>query len=539
MSLLDEIAVKLSTMSDDDKADLADRIADSSVGKMLWVPNPGPQTEAFYSPADELFYGGQAGGGKSDLLLGLALEAHTVSRIFRKQHNDREALIDRLVEILGSRDGYNGGDYVWRLPKRDAVIRFGAMSSPDSWERYQGDATDFKGWDEITHFKRHEYTTVNAWLRTTKEGQRCRVVSAGNPPVTANGMWIIDYYAPWLDPDHKDPAKPGELRWFASIGDDDSVEVSEDWRGEGPAGEEITPRSRTFIPAGLADNPDLAETGYASTLMALPPHLRDALAHGVFRAKLEDTERQVIPTAWIIAAQERWELRRHEIDQSPMTALGIDMADGGRDRMVCVPLYGTVFGEPQIKPGKEVRSTGEKMAFAVSAARDDPQFNVDAGGGYGGALISSLQSNNMNVVPIKAGSASRQSEAREPRRAFANKRAELIWRFREALDPDTGDNLALPPGRQIIAELTAFRELPHAEMRQTIRIESNDEITKRLGVSPDLAWGFIFAWAEPDAITREQRRSSVIQRQERAFRRGARPVVHRSHVKLSGNIHNR
>ena len=145
----------------------------------------------------------------------------------------------------------------------------------------------------------------------------------------------------------------------------------------------------------------------------------------------------------------------------------------------------------------------------------------------------------MNVVPIKAGSASRQSEAREPRRAFANKRAELIWRFREALDPDTGDNLALPPGRQIIAELTAFRELPHAEMRQTIRIESNDEITKRLGVSPDLAWGFIFAWAEPDAITREQRRSSVIQRQERAFRRGARPVVHRSHVKLSGNIHNR
>ena len=30
-----------------------------------WVPNPGPQTEAYFSEADELFYGGGAGGGKS------------------------------------------------------------------------------------------------------------------------------------------------------------------------------------------------------------------------------------------------------------------------------------------------------------------------------------------------------------------------------------------------------------------------------------------------------------------------------------------
>jgi hypothetical protein len=31
---------------------------------MKWVPNPGPQTEAYFSPADEIFFGGQAGGGK-------------------------------------------------------------------------------------------------------------------------------------------------------------------------------------------------------------------------------------------------------------------------------------------------------------------------------------------------------------------------------------------------------------------------------------------------------------------------------------------
>jgi hypothetical protein len=31
-----------------------------------WQPNPGPQTNAYYSQADELFYGGQAGGGKTE-----------------------------------------------------------------------------------------------------------------------------------------------------------------------------------------------------------------------------------------------------------------------------------------------------------------------------------------------------------------------------------------------------------------------------------------------------------------------------------------
>jgi hypothetical protein len=41
-----------------------------------WEPILGPQAEAYHSPADVLFYGGQAGGGKTDLLLGLALTAH-------------------------------------------------------------------------------------------------------------------------------------------------------------------------------------------------------------------------------------------------------------------------------------------------------------------------------------------------------------------------------------------------------------------------------------------------------------------------------
>lgn len=42
---------------------------------LLWAPQPGPQLQAFTSKADQLLYGGAAGGGKSDLAIGLALTA--------------------------------------------------------------------------------------------------------------------------------------------------------------------------------------------------------------------------------------------------------------------------------------------------------------------------------------------------------------------------------------------------------------------------------------------------------------------------------
>ena len=43
-----------------------------------WIPNPGPQTEAYLSEADIIHYGGQAGGGKTQLLLHQS--HHTVPR---------------------------------------------------------------------------------------------------------------------------------------------------------------------------------------------------------------------------------------------------------------------------------------------------------------------------------------------------------------------------------------------------------------------------------------------------------------------------
>jgi hypothetical protein len=66
LTLLEEITQKLGGLSPDDKkAVVADAVA--ATANMKWVPNPGPQTDAYFCPADVLLYGGQGGGGKSDL----------------------------------------------------------------------------------------------------------------------------------------------------------------------------------------------------------------------------------------------------------------------------------------------------------------------------------------------------------------------------------------------------------------------------------------------------------------------------------------
>ena len=97
----------------------------------LWQPERTnrPQVEAYNSQADLLLYGGAAGGGKSDLLLGLGLTAHERSVIFRHAYVALRGLEDRLIEIIGNRSGYNANDMALRLP--GCLIEFGALERPE------------------------------------------------------------------------------------------------------------------------------------------------------------------------------------------------------------------------------------------------------------------------------------------------------------------------------------------------------------------------------------------------------------------------
>lgn len=478
-SLLDEICLKLEALPAEQRQAAIDH-ALQATASMAWVPNPGPQTAAFYCEADELLYGGEAGGGKSDLLLGLAITCHQRSRILRRVNQDAAELGDRLVEILGHDRGYKQHPPTFKGEAGGALRQIdlrGCEQEKDK-QRFKGRARDLIGYDELADFLESQYVFINTWNRSTDPNQRCRIVGATNGPTTAEGQWITRRWGAWLDPKHPRPAKDGELRWYLTVeGHDTEVD------GPGPhevRGKLVKATSRTFIRSRLEDNPDLARTDYGDRLEGLPEELRRVYRDGDFTLGMRDDDWQVLPTAWIEQAQARW--TPSQPAEFAMTAMAVDVAPGGRDQVVLVWRYGGWYAPLVAK--REVDKDGSMVAgLVVSHRRDACPVVVDLGGGWGGDATIRLKDNGVAVAAFN-GVQKVTTKTADGKLSFFNKRAESIWRFREALDPtqEGGSAIALPPDPELKADLAAYRW----KLTPTgIQIESKDDIKDRIGRSPD------------------------------------------------------
>jgi len=455
-----------------------------------WTPQDGPQTAAYYSEADELFYGGAAGGGKTDLALGLAGTAHHRSIIFRRVFPSMRSIIERSREIYNthslshSKDSYNESLHIWRLAS-GRIIEFGTIQYEKDKTDYQGRPHDLYAWDELTEFTESQFRFVNGWNRTTKAGQRCRVVATGNPPTTPEGEWVVRYWAPWLDPQHTNPAQPGELRWFIVI-DGKDIEV-EDNKPVNHKGEVLEPRSRTFIPARLDDNAYLKDTGYRSVLQNLPEPLRSKYLYGDFNLSVVDDIWQCIPTEWIDAAQNRW--RQGVRPAVELRAVGVDPSRGGADDTVIAKLYATWL-EIVRHDGKDVSDGATGARYVTDAMESNAPIAVDVIG-YGASVYDHLKIlSGLTVTPVNVGSASSAVD-KTGRYHFVNLRSKLWWKFREALDPASGENIALPPDAQLKTDLRAPK---YQIVGGKIKVESKDDVKKRIGRSTDAADAVQLAW---------------------------------------------
>lgn len=472
-----------------------------------FIPNPGPQTEAMLSDADQLLYGGAAGGGKSFLTIGLAATEHRRSLILRREAVEIDGLVADSKVMLDGRGRFIGGnDNEWYL-NDGRHIKFGGMKEPDDWKRYRGQARDFMAFDEAEGFLENQVASLIAWVRTTIEGQRCRVVFATNPPTTAQGQWLIVWFAPWLDPTFPNPARPGELRWCI-VAAGKTVWVA------GPGehtrdGETFTAISRTFIPAKLLDNPFLASTDYAKRIDNLPEPLRSQLKYGSFTAGKEDQASQVIPTAWIDAAMARWS---PETARQPMSAIGVDVAQGGDDNTILAPLHGVAFGELVARPGRTTRDGPSVAALIVETRRGRGVPVIDCTGGWGGSVRDIMTGQGIDTVSFVASAGTDLRIKGGGELGFFNMRALAWWRFREALDPVGGDHVALPPDQALRAELA----MPTwSDRKGKIIVESKDDLRKRLGRSTDRADAVLMAWLHRNHVVEAtpvsfQRRKGII-----------------------------
>lgn len=447
----------------------------------VWVPLPGPQQMALESQADVLFYGGAAGGGKTDLLIGACLTQHLRSIIFRREGTQLKGIVDRIVEVVGTRDGYNGQDKSWKLGDRQ--IEFGACPHLGDESKYQGRPHDLKCFDEIPLFLEAQFRFLSGWLRSAVKGQRRRIICAGNPPTDSDGEWVIRYWGPWLDKDHPNPAKPGELRWFTTIDGEDREVGPEPFMHNGKL---ITPLSRTFIPSRISDNAYLMETGYEAQLQSLPEPLRSQMLEGDFRAGLGGDPFQAIPTEWVELSMAKWTADGK--NGKEMDSLGADIARGGRDKTVIARRHSLWFDLALAYPGSDTPNGPLAASLIVAALRDGAPAHVDVIG-VGGSVVDHLEGNRIHVEPVN-NSESSDATDRSGKLRFVNKRAENVWKMREALDPNYGDTIILPNDPELKADLCCAR---WKLTSRGIQIESKDEIKARIGRSPDKGDAYILA----------------------------------------------
>ena len=477
------------------------------LAKHRWRPLPGPQTMAYHSLADVIGFGGAAGGGKTDLAIGLALTQHYRTQVFRREGPQLKGIIDRLAEILASRQNINGNPPVYR-DTDDRQIEFNSMPNLGDETKYQGRPKDLLVIDEAANFLEQQVRFVKGWVRTTRPDQRTRTLLTFNPPTSAEGRWVISFFAPWLDKKHPlYPTDPGALRYVYvdPITGDDVWIPDNDGRPFVFVGNErcydfdplayrpeeiVRPESRTFIPSRITDNPFLVSTGYMSQLQALPEPLRSQMLLGDFQAGIEDDPWQVIPTRWVEIAQERWQERARKGETMSM---GVDVARGGKDNTVIAKRHKTEdtdlwFDRLQIHPGKETPSGRTVAGLVIAEHRDHAPIHLDVIG-VGASPYDVLAEASQPVYGVNVSERATEKD-KSGKLTFFNLRSQLWWKMREALDPEAENGICLPPDPELPKELCA----PRWELSgMTIKVESREDIIERVGRSPDRASALVLA----------------------------------------------
>jgi len=253
-------------------------------------PQPGPQEMFLKSPADIAIYGGGAGGGKSWALLLEPLrhsdKAEFTTVIFRRtltQVKNPGGLWDESAKLyvpLGGKARTQGLE--WQFPS-GARVRFGHLEHERTVFDWQGAQISLLCFDELTHFSRAQFFYMLSRNRSLC-GVRPYVRATTNPDADS---WVAGFISWWIDAESglPIPERAGRLRWFVRVGD--RLEWADDADDLAVRHPGLPPKSVTFVPARLEDNPALssADPGYRANLLALPTVERERLLAGNWKIR--------------------------------------------------------------------------------------------------------------------------------------------------------------------------------------------------------------------------------------------------------------
>ena len=153
-------------------------------------------------PSEELLYGGQAGGGKSDALLMAALqyvtEPNYSALILRKTYQDLSqpnAIMDRANKWLSTHEElhWNSNTKTWTFPS-GATLSFGYLNHNNDLDQYQGAELQFVGFDELTQFPENQYTYLHSRLRKLEDSDVPIRMRAGTNPGGRGHDWVKERF---------------------------------------------------------------------------------------------------------------------------------------------------------------------------------------------------------------------------------------------------------------------------------------------------------------------------------------------------------
>ena len=188
---------------------------------------------------------------------------HYKALILRKTFPELRELIDKSLlyykqAFPGAR--YNASNHTWTFPSGAKII-FGSMQHTNDRIKYQGQAYDFVGFDELTHFTWEEYSYLFSRNRPNGPGTRVYIRSTANPGNVGHG-WVKERFitaAPAMTP------------------------VSEEVSWVDPKGEHHSrTQKRIFVPSTVWDNQALMQNDpeYVARLASMPEAEKRALLYG-------------------------------------------------------------------------------------------------------------------------------------------------------------------------------------------------------------------------------------------------------------------
>lgn len=420
-----------------------------------WLPLPGPQTKAFYCEAQNLGYGGAAGGGKTDLIFGASYEHHHRSILFRREYQQLVGIIERSHEVFDTLGKYNGFWKSWYFNDEPGhKLEFGACEHLGDERKFQGRAHDCKGFDEVTHLAKPQFDYLRGWNRTVIPGQKCQVIATFNPPTKAEERWILEVWPNWLDRlRYPNPHPVGELLYFIT---DQGQRIQVDGPGRHTYKNKIKfAQSYTFIPSKVTDNLYLDDGQYEGVLDSLPEPLRSQLLDGDFQAGMSDDEWQLLPTPWLMAAMQRW--RNMEEPDWPINQVGLDVSRGGIDRTVATARKRNYFCKQEPRPGKLMKDGDACLKLVMPMLHSKTIVVIDETG-VGSAAYDAIKKHHKPdlVIGFLNGGESVATDT-TGYFSFVNQLAEAGWALREALDPKNKQNLAIPWDMELLADLQSWK----------------------------------------------------------------------------------